>query len=146
MAWEKSPWAIRTVPSTSWWMGRVMRRARMAAPAMPMQEAADADEQEDLLDLPQLGVHGFEGQADLDRAPAAGRPGVGGNLDLEDPDGLVAENEAPHLGRGFLGGQGVLESRLRGDELAVGLDERVPGRGLAVAVVDDDVGHVPDAM
>ncbi|MCK7540853.1 MAG: hypothetical protein MZV63_63165 [Marinilabiliales bacterium] len=35
------------------------------------EEAADADEQEDLLDLPQPGVHRLERQADLDRAPAA---------------------------------------------------------------------------
>ena len=69
MAWEKSPLEIRTVPSTSLWRGRVIRRARIAAPAMPEEEPAGADEQEDLLDLAQLGVHGLEGHADHDRAP-----------------------------------------------------------------------------
>ena len=35
MAWEKSPFEILTVPSTSLWRGRVIRRARSAAPAIP---------------------------------------------------------------------------------------------------------------
>ena len=89
------------------------------------EEAADADEQEDLLDLPQPGVHRLERQADLDRAPAAGRPGEGGRLDLEDPDRLALQDQASSSPTRLSSGVMASPSRLVGDELAVRPDLRV---------------------
>src|SRR4030042_1675053 len=112
-------------------------------PEDPQDKSPGADEQEHLLDLPQLGVHGLEGHADLDRRPFFGVIlRQNGNLDLANPDSPALELNLHFFGKGgIIAGRSVRDAAPLVD-IPPGPNKLGVELSLVRPVIKDEGGHV----